>query len=389
MLDENPEEAADSFSQLKILRAYCERSLLSVHREQTEAGVSLRSVALLTRLEECLLRYAELIIFFDPSEIANITRHGASLIQHLLQSIIAEQSVSEHWNRRTERLALRIVEHNSHSGEHYISRTRSEFWKLLNSALGGGLITAITSILKVSINSLSASPVAILFLQSTNYVASFLGIQFCNFTLATKQPAMTASALAHALDHRSNGSIDLVSARLLVTQIFRSQVISVLGNLGAVIPISLLVDFFWKMIWSYSLCTKTKAMHLLEANHPWDSATAWYAIITGGCLFLSGIVSGYFDNLVDCWHFGERVKAHYSLQKWIGSEKLKRYADNLQRKIGSMAGNIFLGVSLAVIPFLGQISGLPFDVRHVTLATGNLILAISALKFNLRAGSMR
>ena len=124
-------------------------------------------------------------------------------------------------------------------------------------------------------------------------------------------------------------------------------------------------------------------MHLLEANHPWDSATAWYAIITGGCLFLSGIVSGYFDNLVDCWHFGERVKAHYSLQKWIGSEKLKRYADNLQRKIGSMAGNIFFGVSLAIIPFLGQISGLPFDVRHVTLATGNLILAISALNFNL------
>jgi site-specific recombinase len=194
---------------------------------------------------------------------------------------------------------------------------------------------------------------------------------------------MTASALAHAMDHRINGSIDIGAARALVTQIFRSQIISVMGNLGAVIPATLLIDHLWKIAYGHSLCTTAKALHLLEANHPWHSATAWYAIITGVCLFLSGIVSGYFDNLVDCWHFGERVKSHNSLQKWLGAKRLERYADRLQRNLGSMAGNIFLGVSLALLPFFGQISGLPLDVRHVTLGTGNLMLAASALHFQL------
>jgi site-specific recombinase len=50
-----------------------------------------------------------------------------------------------------------------------------------------------------------------------------------------------------------------------------------------------------------------------------------------------------------------------------------------------MAANVSLGLMLGLVPALLAFVGLPLDVRHVTLATGQLAAALGALGWGLLA----
>ena len=50
-----------------------------------------------------------------------------------------------------------------------------------------------------------------------------------------------------------------------------------------------------------------------------------------------------------------------------------------QKNISSLAGNVSLGFMLAMIPVLGKFTGIPLDVRHVTLSAGALAFASARL----------
>lgn len=373
------EELEEAFHALRILQAYCLRSVETVHRSHDETGISLRVVALLERLRKCLERLQALLGFLEPLEKRDLATQAARLFLKNTLALSRRNSVRDHWSVHTELLALKIIEHNSHSGEHYISRNRREFFGLLGSALGGGAVTAFTSLLKILIGKMTLAPLVTASAQAINYSASFVLIQLCHFSLATKQPAMTASVLAAALTPKAREGLDLRQAAGLVTQICRSQIISVVGNLSAVIPVSLALHFLWLGLTGHSVCDPAKAHHVLEANHPWHSPSLWYAAITGGCLFFSGMVSGYFDNVANCFALHERVRRHVFLRRWLGGRLVDTVANHLYRGFGGVAGNVALGVVLGFMPFLSAITGLPLDVRHVTLATGNLVLALVGL----------
>ncbi len=48
-------------------------------------------------------------------------------------------------------------------------------------------------------------------------------------------------------------------------------------------------------------------------------------------------------------------------------------------------GNLFLGFALGLTPVLGQITGLPLDVRHVTIAGGGSAIALAKIWDKLSA----
>jgi len=48
------------------------------------------------------------------------------------------------------------------------------------------------------------------------------------------------------------------------------------------------------------------------------------------------------------------------------------------RNVSGVGGNVTLGVLLGMTPVVGKFVGLPLDVRHVTLSTGALTLAVCA-----------
>jgi site-specific recombinase len=39
--------------------------------------------------------------------------------------------------------------------------------------------------------------------------------------------------------------------------------------------------------------------------------------------------------------------------------------------MGALVGNIALGFFLGMAGFIGHIFGIPFDIRHITIAAGN------------------
>ena len=66
--------------------------------------------------------------------------------------------------------------------------------------LGGGFIVGILCIIKVLLSKVDTSIFGHAFIYSMNYAFGFIAIYIMGFTFATKQPAMTASALIKALE---------------------------------------------------------------------------------------------------------------------------------------------------------------------------------------------
>jgi len=86
------------------------------------------------------------------------------------------------------------VECTGHSGEHYIARDRSGYWKMWRAAVGGGLLTVITAAIKSQLVGAHRPLFVEGFLIGTDYAIPFVLPQILHFALATKQPSMTAAA---------------------------------------------------------------------------------------------------------------------------------------------------------------------------------------------------
>ena len=80
--------------------------------------------------------------------------------------------------------------------------------------------------------------------EGLNYGLGFMVIFMLHFTVATKQPAMTAARFAEAVEKTPQGkSVNMKLAQLLV-DVFRSQSIAVLGNVLIAIGLSR-IDCVW------------------------------------------------------------------------------------------------------------------------------------------------
>ncbi len=228
------------------------------------------------------------------------------------------------------------------------------------SAMKGGAVTAFVSVFK---NLLTAIELPIFwhgFAYSMNYSIGFLLIDATGGTLATKQPAFTASAVAGTLDTKGNThKPNLYNLAITVARVSRSQIASFIGNLLIVFPGAYL------LAWLYDLITKTKilegdkAMAMLESQHPWHSLSLLYACNTGVFLFLTGIVAGYVQNKIIYGKIGDRLKNHPWWLANASSEKRRRRSEFIEKNAGAIIGNIFLGFMLGMSSTVNKIPGNP------------------------------
>jgi site-specific recombinase len=63
----------------------------------------------------------------------------------------------------------------------------------------------------------------------------------------------------------------------------------------------------------------------------------------------------------------------------LGAPRAARWARWWRANVAGVAGNVSLGLMLGLVPALLAFVGLPLEVRHVTLATGQLAAASSTL----------
>jgi site-specific recombinase len=220
------------------------------------------------------------------------------------------------------------------------------------------------------------------FVYSMNYALGFVLIHMLHFTIATKQPAMTAATIAAAVSESQRRG-DLGRLADLIVDVLRSQFAAILGNVSIAFPTAIALAYGVSYLTGKPFIDGAKAFHLLHDLNPIASLAVPHAAIAGVCLFLTGLISGYFDNRAVYGRIPERIARLPWLQALLGRDRAARAGAWVGENLGGVAGNFFFGIMLGSMGTLGLLFGLPLDIRHIAFASANLAYALVALDFAL------
>jgi len=362
---------------LNYFRALLDRCLAAaqqVYDDLEDNGVSVEVVFQIERMKVRLARIELLLDVWSDPERGSARQH---LTAELIRSTQARRSVSHLASTSFAQLARKVVERSAETGDHYITRDRREYGELVRAAAGGGLITVLTVYLKFLIYGLHLDKFIEGLLASVNYAGSFLAIHFAHFTLATKQPAMTGPALAHRLDGagRPEGREIFIDDTIAM---IRSNAAAIFGNLAAVFPISLAVQWLAHKALGLNLLTPAKAIATIE-SFSILGPTPIYAIFTGVLLWLSSLIAGWADNWFALHRVHDVMAYNRRLRYVLGKNGALRLADFWRRNLSGIAANVSLGLLLGLGPEILSFFGPHMEVRHVTLSTGAVGAAIGVL----------
>lgn len=365
--------------QALVMIEQCRDVVFKIRRATKRIGVSLSLTYLLSLLEQCLDRIELLLKLLVKNNQTRYTLCG-ELLTELVYAHYSETSVRDLLKTNSELIALQVTENASKTGEHYVSTDKQSFFGMYKAAAGAGVIIATMSTIKILFARLALAPFLHAFFYSMNYSLGFMLIHVLHFTVATKQPAMTAAALASTVQHQK-GSKTAQIAELagLIINIIRTQFIAILGNISIAIPTAALITYLWQLTLHDPLLTHAKASTLLHSLNPFTSLAIPHAAIAGICLFLSGLIAGYFDNMAVYRKVGPRLKAHVKLKKIMGVERLNKFANYIERNLGALAGNFLFGIMLGSTGTIGFILGLPLDIRHIAFASANFIQGLMCI----------
>ena len=358
---------------LRALLDTCRRCAASVHEHLEAHGVSVDVVFEVDQMQARTYRIdALLTCVISPEPAREITR----LIAELVRTADERRSVRELLASHYSLLARKVAERSAETGQHYITRTVGEYRQMLVAAAGGGSVLAATTFIKFAVLALALSPFWGGFWAGANYAASFVLIQLLHFTVATKQPAMTAPAMAEKLgdlstDANVEGFVDEVA------QLIRSQAAGIFGNLALVTPVVLAVQYGWRAAFGEPLVGEPQAEKVLESL-TLLGPTALYAAFTGVLLFASSLIAGWVENWF-VWHrLDSAIAWNPRIVSRLGAARAQRWSVYWRANISGFASNISLGMMLGVVPVVALFFGLPLEVRHVTLSTGQLAAAVGA-----------
>ena len=368
---------------LDVLLTQCEEVVAKIRRASAAQGISVSLTRLLLRLTQSMERLRTLLTLLDAQHAHEALPVAVRLFKDLVTAENLKHSLSDLVNTNTELLALQVTEHAGRSGEHYVANTRKEWLGMMRSAAGAGAIIGCMALLKVLASKLTLAPFGYALLYSLNYGLGFVLIYMLNFTIATKQPAMTAALIALAIDSGKQKLDDLTE---LVVRVLRSQFIAIVGNVALAMPVALLIAWLWLALSGAHLADPVKAQYLLHELDPLHSLAIPHAAIAGVCLFLSGLISGYYDNKAAYSNISARLQQLRWLSRLLGPARLKRLAGYIGDNLGALAGNFTFGVMLGSIGTLGIFFGLPLDIRHITFASANFIFALDGSGYQLSAG---
>lgn len=219
-----------------------------------------------------------------------------------------------------------------------------------------------------------------------NYSIGFIIIYILGFTLATKQPAMTASALVRVLQEgfkqkeKDKKNYRYKEFAVFFARVFRSQFIAFVGNIIVAFPVSLLGVWLIDQIFHYNVA-KEKWTILINDLNPIYSSAIFHAAIAGVFLFLSGIIAGAIANRDKHNRIYYRIEEHPLLKLSLGKKWTKKIASLYEKKWAGIISNFWFGVFMGSTVFIGIFFGLNIDVRHITFASGNFAMGLYGADF--------
>jgi site-specific recombinase len=352
----------------------CRASASSVYTHLEDNGISVGLVFRLRQLRERVLRIRELLdCLISPAPAPSVARLVGRLVlaggeRNSIRALIASNS---------SMLAAKVTERSAETGEHYITRDRASYLQMVRKAAGGGALTALTVLLKFGIYSLALSAFWSGLWSGLMYAASFVAIQLLHLTLATKQPAMTAPAMAARLrDIKTDAAVaDFVDE---VANLVRSQVAAVLGNVGLVVPAMLALALLVQFALGRPLLDAAHAAATLQSLSL-AGPTAVFAALTGVLLFAASIVAGWTENAFVLHRLDSAMRYNPRIGAFLGAARARRWATFMRTHISGFASNISLGLMLGLLPAFAGFFGLGLDVRHVTLSAGQIAAAAASM----------
>ncbi len=369
---------------LLVLLDQCDEITETIRRKVEKNGASVSLTALLLRLEQNIERMRVLLRLLEPRPAHERNVERVRLFNILVHAENTRFSLGEHWSQHLELLSQRITSNAGRAGEQYITSSRDEYFSLFRSAAGAGLLVALMAAVKLWLSKEQHAPLIEALEYSLNYVIGFVLMYILHFTLATKQPAMTANRIAHSMDTEVKGKRSLAGLADLIVRTVRSQFIAVAGNIVVAVPLSIMIAAVIFSQTGAPVIDAVKAEHLLDDANPLSLRTWLFAALTGVWLFVSGLVSGYYDNKAVYSRIPQRLRQLRWLKKFLGVRRSARFADYVEQHMGGLAGSIAFGVLLGSTAALGKILGLPLDTLHVTFVSANTTFAWIAL--NLQVG---
>ena len=368
---------------LRARLARCREAAASVSRHLEEYGVSLQIVFEADQLRARTARIEQLL---DCVESGSGPQPVRRLLLQLLDELERREGVAPLFREHGTLLARQIAERSAETGEHYITRTVAEHRGMLRAAAGGGAVIALTTFGKFLVLALGMSAFWSGFWAGANYALSFVVIMLLHWTVATKQPAMTAPAMAMKLaDLRPGATVQDPQVQGFVDEVvhlIRSQAAGILGNLAVCFPLVLAIQLVWQAAFGRPLVGEHDAEHVLESI-TLLGPTALFAALTGVLLFFSSLVAGWVENWFVLHRLDSALAWNPAIVARLGAARAQRWAAWWRAHISGLAANVSLGMMLGLVPVLVDFIGPHLEVRHVTLSTGQLGAALGALGWPL------
>ena len=358
---------------LRALLDACRTAADSVRAHLEEYGVSVDVVFQAGQLRERTERVDALLSCVLASEPS---REMMRLLSHLVRIGHERRSARSLFARHYSLLARKVAERSAETGERYITRDQDSYYAMVGKALGGGAVIAITTFIKFLVMAVGFSAFWSGFWAGINYAGSFVLIHLMHWTVATKQPAMTAPAMAAKLEDVSHDA-EVEAFVDEVANLIRSQVAGIVGNLIMCAPVVILIQWLCRLAFGMPLVGQPSGQHAMDTLTLWGP-TLLYAAFTGILLFASSIIAGWVENWF-VWHrIDSAIEWNPRIRGRLGAPRAKRWAHWWRINISGLASNVSLGLMLGLVPAIASFFGAPIEVRHVTLSTGQLAAAAGA-----------
>ena len=355
-----------------VMLQQCEDQFYRFRQLALIKGNDLRLTYLLERMEQILARIRALLSILDPDHKGTPQSKSLSLFRQLVQELSTEHSIASLLRQTVYLWAKSMTNQASRTGEHYVTENRHEYFGMFGRGLGAGVFIAIMAVIKIFITGMALPMGWTTLWVSLNYGLGFVIIHILHFTVATKQPAMTAAYMAEKLEHASNGSVNKKELAQLIVKVGRSQFAAILGNVAAALPVALIIGIALSVSSGSEVMKPEKAAELMHGQDALTSLALFYAAIAGVWLFASGLVAGFFDNRSLYLNLPGRIRQHPLLKQIMPSKLRNRFADYMGEHYGALWGNFFFGIMLGVTAYVGYLLHLPLDIRHVAFSVANV-----------------
>ena len=370
------------YKQIKIYLQQCLDFVDKAFKNASKFGISSKINQSLLKIRQQLRRIQDIISILVVDNEEDVLTNSKNLVSNTLKYNSHRNNVRELIDDSTRLISHLITSHTAETGTHYIATSSKEYLKMFWKASGGGIIVGFLCIFKMMMSYSHGSEFSHAVLYSLNYAFGFIIIYLLGFTLATKQPAMTAATMAKVLSDESSSDKNYKEFANLVAKLSRTQFIAFVGNVLWSFPVALAIIYGmdWFLEKNFAVA---KADKLLKDLNPIESKAILHACIAGFFLFISGIISGNISNSSIFNQVPERISQSPFLNQVIGAKNSKKLSDFYTKHWAGIISNFWFGIFLGVIAPLGVFLGLDLDIRHITFSAGNFALALYGKGFDI------